>query len=105
MHLRADSNNINMKEEFISLVEKHQGIILKVARMYCDNNECRQDLFQDILVQLWKSYPSFNHQSRFSSWMYRVALNTAVGQFKKDKKNVEEATPQMPIHTVEGETF
>jgi len=92
MHLRADSNNINMKVEFISLVEKHQRIIHKLALMYCDNNECRQDLFQDILVQLWKSYPSFNHQSRFSSWMYRVALNTAIAQFKKDNKNVEEAT-------------
>lgn len=94
-----------LKKEFISQVEKHQGIIHKVARMYCDNNECRQDLFQDILVQLWKSYPSFKHQSRLSTWMYRVALNTAIAQFKKDKKNVEEATPQMPIHITEYETY
>ncbi|MGM0503770.1 MAG: RNA polymerase sigma factor, partial [Bacteroidota bacterium] len=98
-------NDSKLKKEFISLIEKHQGIIHKVARMYCDNSECRQDLFQDILAQLWKSYPSFNHQSRFSTWMYRVALNTAIAQFKKDKKNVEEATPQMPIHITEGETY
>lgn len=98
-------NDPKLKKEFISLIEKHQGIIHKVSRMYCDNSECRRDLFQDILVQLWKSYLSFNHQSKFSTWMYRVALNTAIAQFKKDKKNIEEATSEIPIHITEGETY
>lgn len=95
----------NLKQEFISLIEKHQGIIYKVSRMYCDKEEGRRDLFQDILVQLWQSYPSFNNKSRFSTWMYRVALNTAIAQFRKDKKNNEDLTPDVPVNVPEEESF
>ncbi|MFC2151496.1 RNA polymerase sigma factor [Bacteroidota bacterium] len=98
-------SNRNLKEEFVSLIEKHQGIIYKVSRMYCDKEACRQDLFQDILVQLWQSYPSFNHKSRFSTWMYRVALNTAIAQFRKDKKSTEDCVPEIPINILEEETY
>ncbi len=73
--------------------------------MYCDKEEGRRDLFQDILVQLWQSYPSFNNKSRFSTWMYRVALNTAIAQFRKDKKNNEDLTPDVPVNVPEEESF
>lgn len=73
--------------------------------MYCDKEECRRDLFQDILVQLWQSYPSFNNKSRFSTWMYRVALNTAIAQFRKDKKNNEDLTPDVLVNVPEEESF
>lgn len=98
-------SNINLKEEFVSQIEKHQGIIYKVSRMYCDKEECRQDLFQDILVQLWQSFPAFNKQSKFSTWMYRVALNTAIAQFRKDKKNNEDTMPEMPANIIEEESY
>jgi len=98
-------SNRNLREEFVSLIETHQGIIYKVSRMYCDKEVCRQDLFQDILVQLWQSYPSFNQQSKFSTWMYRVALNTAIAQFRKEKKNAEDSMPEMPINIPEEETY
>ena len=94
-----------LKEEFISLIEEHQGIIYKVSRMYCDKEECRRDLFQDILLQLWQSYPNFNHKSKFSTWMYRVALNTAIAQFRKDKKNNEEPIPEIPAYLPEEESY
>lgn len=97
--------NRSLKEEFISLIEKHQGIIYKVSRMYCDKEECRQDLFQDILVQLWQSYPRFNHHSKFSTWMYRVALNTAIAQFRKDKNGNEESVPEIPANIPEEESY
>lgn len=54
-----------------------------------DNEADRQDLFQEIIFQLWKSYDSFNGQSQFSTWMYRVAVNTAIMYFKKDKRKIE----------------
>lgn len=98
-------SNRNTKEEFISLIEKHQGIIYKVSSMYCDKDECRKDLFQDILVQLWQSYSTFNNKSKFSTWMYRVALNTAIAQFRKDKKNNEDPVPEIPIHIEDEETY
>ena len=71
---------------FNKRVTESQGIIHKVCRMYCDDDEHRKDLFQEVLIQLWKSYPSFRGDSKFSSWMYRVALNVAIQDFRKVKK-------------------
>jgi RNA polymerase sigma-70 factor (ECF subfamily) len=74
------------ENEFVRLVDESQGIIHKVCRMYCDDDTHREDLFQEIILQLWKSYPSFKGESKFSSWMYRVALNVAIQDFRKEKK-------------------
>ena len=93
------------KEDFISLIEKHQGIIHKVSKMYCNRDECQKDLFQDILVQLWQSYSSFNGKSKFSTWMYRVALNTAIAQYKRDRKNNEDTTQTIPINIVDDDSY
>ena len=68
-------------------ITQNQGIIHKVTRIYCDNEDDRKDLFQEILIQLWKSYDKFREESKFSTWMYRVAINTAITNFKKDAKN------------------
>lgn len=73
--------------------------------MYCDKEECQKDLFQDILVQLWQSYQSFNGKSKFSTWMYRVSLNTAIAQFRKDKKSTEDSVPEMPVGIPEEESY
>jgi len=75
-----------LEKEFLQIITENQGIIHKVCSIYCDMEEDRRDLFQEILVQLWKSYPSFRSESKFSTWMYRVALNTAITTFKKDKR-------------------
>ena len=75
-----------MEKEFLHIISENQGIIHKVCSIYCDSEEDRRDLFQEILVQLWKSFPSFRNESKFTTWMYRVALNTAITSFKKDKR-------------------
>jgi RNA polymerase sigma-70 factor (ECF subfamily) len=68
-----------MKEkEFLALMEAHKGILYKVCRLYEDEEADRQDLLQEILVQLWSSYDKFRRESQFSTWMYQVALNTAI---------------------------
>ena len=54
--------------------------------MYFNAEEDRNDLFQEITLQLWKAYPNFRGDSKFTTWMYRVALNTAISFFKKEKK-------------------
>src|SRR6056297_4061072 len=74
------------KKEFVRLVNESQGIVHKVCRMYCDDDAHREDLFQEIILQLWKSYPTFKGESKFSTWMYRVALNVAIQDFQKEKK-------------------
>ncbi|MBL7967612.1 MAG: sigma-70 family RNA polymerase sigma factor [Prolixibacteraceae bacterium] len=80
-----------MEKEFLQIITENQGIIHKVCSIYCDLEEDRRDLFQEILVQLWKSYPSFRSESKFSTWMYRVALNTAITSFKKDKRQPDKS--------------
>lgn len=78
--------NNSKEKEFLDQIETHKGILHKVARMYMDNTEDREDLHQEIIIQLWKSYANFKGNSTFSTWMYRVAVNTAITYFKKDKR-------------------
>ena len=80
-----------MEKEFIQIVQKNQGIIHKVCNIYCDVQEDRNDLFQEIVAQLWKSFPTFQNKSKFSTWMYRVALNTAITSFKKAKRRPDQS--------------
>jgi len=75
-----------LEKEFLEIVGTNQGIIHKVCSIYCDNQEDRHDLFQEILAQLWKSFPTFRRESKFTTWMYRVALNTAITSFKKFRR-------------------
>jgi len=82
-----------LEQKFIDQVMGAQGIIHKVCGMYCDDEEDRKDLFQEILINLWKSYPSFRGDSKFTTWMYRVSLNVAIQRLKKTNKKVED-TPR-----------
>jgi RNA polymerase sigma-70 factor (ECF subfamily) len=74
------------EQEFLNAINKHKGILYKVSRMYFDNLEDQQDLFQEIILQLWKSIHTFKGTSELSSWMYRVAINTAIVFFKQEKR-------------------
>lgn len=73
---------------FLQLINEHQGIIHKICKLYRESKEDREDLFQEIVFQLWKSVSSFNGKSKFSTWMYRVALSTAIAGFRKKKPSV-----------------
>lgn len=77
------------EQEFLKRIESHKGILYKVSKMYMDNPDDQQDLFQEIICQLWKSYDSFRNESQFSTWMYRVAVNTAIVFLKKEKRKVD----------------
>jgi RNA polymerase sigma-70 factor (ECF subfamily) len=77
---------MHTKEEFIQHIKENEGIIYKVARLYTNSAEDQKDVYQDIVYQLWKSYPSFKENSKISTWMYRVALNTAISNLKKEKR-------------------
>ncbi|KLT69485.1 RNA polymerase sigma factor [Flavobacterium sp. ABG] len=77
------------EKEFLNRIESHKGILYKVSKMYMDTADDQQDLFQEIVCQLWKSYESFRNESQFSTWMYRVAINTAIVFLKKEKRKVD----------------
>lgn len=75
---------VNDKEkEFIDRINKHQGILNKICFVYSRGCDDKEDLYQEIILQLWKSYDSFKGLSQFSTWMYKVALNTALTFNKK----------------------
>lgn len=78
-----------MEKEFVALIHDYQNIIYKICRLYRDNKEDQEDLFQEIVYQLWKSYPDFRGESKVSSWMYRIALNTAIAVYRKSKISVD----------------
>lgn len=78
--------NKAVEDEFLLRIDRHKGILYKVSRMYMDNRSDQEDLYQEIVLQLWKSYNNFRGNSQFSTWMYRVALNTAITYYKKEKK-------------------
>ncbi|MGX9985423.1 RNA polymerase sigma factor [Chryseobacterium sp. POL2] len=75
------------QKEFSQLIKNNQGLIIKVSRLYTNSIEDEQDLFQEIVLQLWRSYDSFKGNSKISTWMYRVALNTAITLFRKKTKS------------------
>ncbi|HTE31355.1 MAG TPA: RNA polymerase sigma factor [Chryseolinea sp.] len=77
------------EKKFISLINEHQGLIHKVCIMYENDPEVRNDLFQEIVFQLWKSFSSFRGEAKISTWMYRIALNTAISGFRKQTRNVK----------------
>ena len=78
-----------MEKAFLEIIKAHQNIIYKVSRMYRDSKEDREDLFQEIVFQLWKAYPSFREDAKISSWMYRIALNTAIAVFRKSRVKID----------------
>ena len=80
---------VNEEEKFISLINDHQGLIHKVCIMYENDPEVRNDLFQEIVFQLWKSFSSFRGEAKITTWMYRIALNTAISGFRKQTRNVK----------------
>lgn len=94
-----------MKEDFLHNITQNQGIIHKVTRIYCDNEDDRKDLFQEILIQLWKSYDKFREESKFSTWMYRVAINTAITNFKRDAKTRKRSEFGKELYLLADESY
>ena len=85
------------EKEFIHLLNQHQKIVYKVCNLYMDLHSDREDLFQEITLQAWKAYGNFRGDAKFSTWLYRVALNTAITFFRKDKKKPDiYSTDSMP---------
>ena len=86
------TNRPSLKKElehsFVKELETNQNIVHKICRLYTNSSDAHNDLFQEITIQLWKAYPKFRGDSKFSTWMYRVALNTAITLYRKSKRRV-----------------
>lgn len=95
-----------MEKQFLQLIHEHQGIIYKVSALYRDRREDREDLFQEIVYQLWKSYPGFRGESKPGTWIYRVALNTAIAIYRKPQLKIDHY-PRLPpdLHSLREDSI
>ncbi len=78
-----------LEHSFVTQLEANQNIVHKICRLYTNGADAHNDLFQEITIQLWKAFPKFRGESKFSTWMYRVGLNTAITLYRKSKRSVE----------------
>lgn len=84
-----------MEKQFLEMITMHRASIHKVSRLYRDSAEDREDLFQEIVLQLWQSFPKFEGKSRQGTWVYKIALNTAMACYRK-KSIILSFTEQLP---------
>jgi RNA polymerase sigma factor (sigma-70 family) len=73
-------------QEFTRLIQENKRIIYKICNSYCSDKDDRDDLAQEIIYNLWKSFNSFDPAFKFSTWMYRIALNVAISFYRREKK-------------------
>jgi RNA polymerase sigma-70 factor (ECF subfamily) len=78
--------NTTKKALFAQTMEQHKGIVYKIVNSYCQNQDDRQDLAQEILTTMWLAYDNYDKAYKFSTWMYRIALNVAISYYRKDSK-------------------
>src|ERR1700744_3582047 len=81
------------QDDFIRLISANKGIIVKICHSFCRNKTDREDLVQEIIFAIWKGRSTYIPDLRFSTWMYRVALNTAISHYRSAKKRPGEIVP------------
>ena len=79
----------DLENRFLLDFEENQNIVHKICSIYTTNKDAHNDLFQEITIQVWKNYAKFRGDSKFSTWMYRVALNTAISLYRKSTRKVK----------------
>ncbi len=90
------------KTAFVAIIKENEGILYKITRVYTDTTEDQKDLYQEIVYQLWKSFDSFKGNSKISTWMYRIALNTSIASLGKRKKKIQQVNLDFELlHVIE----
>jgi len=94
-----------LEHSFVEQLKENQNIIHKVCRLYTNNKDAHNDLFQEITIQLWKAYPKFRGDSKFSTWMYRVGLNTAITLYRKSKRRIQTSEFESIQFKIQAEAY
>ncbi|RYD94713.1 MAG: sigma-70 family RNA polymerase sigma factor [Sphingobacteriales bacterium] len=81
------------EKSFLAVVEAHKGIIYKIANLYCRDTEDRKDIVQEIIVQLWRSFSNYSGEAKYSTWIYRIALNVAISFYRKETRRSQITNP------------
>jgi len=97
--------NQELEQQFVLLLEENQNILHKICKLYAADRDAHKDLFQEMVIQLWKAYPTFKGQSKFTTWAYRVSLNTAISLYRVKKRRVETVTWDYAVHNIQYEEY
>jgi RNA polymerase sigma-70 factor, ECF subfamily len=92
---------VDVEAQFAELLERHRGIVFKVAATYCRNPADREDVAQEIVTQLWRSFPKYDATRTFSTWMYRIALNVAISFVRSNTLRERHTVALDETHDVE----
>jgi RNA polymerase sigma-70 factor (ECF subfamily) len=93
------------EQAFVKLLKDNQNLIHKICRIYTNDADQHQDLFQEITIQLWKAYPNFRGDSKFTTWAYRVGLNTAITLYRKNTKRVDTVDFESKSYFISNEDY
>ena len=92
---------MNLKEEFVELVSQYKDVIFKVCYIYAEKDEL-EDYYQEVLIQLWRSLPTFRGESKISTYIYRISLNTCISYVRKKSKNIANRVPLIDVNIYEN---
>jgi RNA polymerase sigma-70 factor (ECF subfamily) len=92
---------VDAETQFAELLERHRGIVFKVAATYCRNAADREDVAQEIVTQLWRAFPKFDPTRTFSTWMYRIALNVAISFVRSNSVRERHTVALAETHEIE----
>lgn len=94
-----------LEQSFVRQLKENQNIIHKICRLYTKGQDAHNDLFQEITIQLWKAFPKFRGESKFSTWAYRVALNTAITLYRKSTRSIQTSEYDASRHFIKQEDY
>ena len=94
-----------LEQSFVLQLKANQNIIHKICRLYANGEDAHKDLFQEITIQLWKAFPKFRGDSKFSTWAYRVALNTAITLYRKSTRSVKTVNYESQQYFISNEDY
>ena len=97
--------NKELERQFVTELESNQNIVHKVCTLYTNDQDSHKDLFQEITIQLWNAYPKFRGDAKFSTWMYRIALNTAITLYRKTKNRVVTQDYESVIFKIKADEY
>ena len=94
-----------LEKSFVQQLQENQNLIHKICRLYTDGEDAHKDLFQEITIQLWKAYPQFRGDSKFTTWAYRVGLNTAITLYRKKTKSINTIEFDGKLHKFDQDEY
>lgn len=97
--------NKEIENEFTLLLEQHQNILHKICKLYTIDVDSHKDLFQEIVIQIWKSYPSFKGDAKFTTWAYRIGLNTAISLHRGSKRKISTVNWDISLENIKYEEY